>query len=41
MRVNKKDEQYDSKNIESLKEHYSKVLELKGEDPTREGLEFS
>ena len=38
MRVNKKDEQYYSKNIESLKEHYSKVLELKGEDPTREGL---
>ena len=38
MRVNKKDEQCDSKNIESLKEHYSKVLELKGEDPTREGL---
>ena len=38
MRVNKKDEQCDSKNIESLKEHYSKVLELIGEDPTREGL---
>ena len=38
MRVNKKDEQYDSKNIESLKEHYSKVLELIGEDPSREGL---
>ena len=38
MRVNKKEEQYDSKNIESLKEHYSKVLELIGEDPTREGL---
>ena len=26
------------KNIESLKEHYSKVLELIGEDPSREGL---
>ena len=34
----KKEEQYDSKNIESLKEHYSKVLELIGEDPLREGL---
>ena len=34
----KKQEQYDSKNIESLKEHYSKVLELIGEDPSREGL---
>lgn len=33
-----KEEQYDSKNIESLKEHYSKVLELIGEDPSREGL---
>ena len=38
MRVNKKEEQYDSKNIESLEEHYSKVLELIGEDPSREGL---
>ena len=38
MRVNKIEEQYDSKNIESLKEHYSKVLELIGEDPSREGL---
>lgn len=34
----KKEEQYYSKNIESLKEHYSKVLELIGEDPSREGL---
>ena len=34
----KKEEQYDSKNIESLKKHYSKVLELLGEDPSREGL---
>ena len=34
----KKEEQYDSKNIEFLKEHYSKVLELIGEDPSREGL---
>ena len=34
----KKEEQYDSKNIESLKEHYSKVLESIGEDPSREGL---
>ena len=34
----KKEEQYDSKNIESLKENYSKVLELIGEDPSREGL---
>ena len=34
----KKEEQYDSKNIESLKEHYSKVLEFIGEDPSREGL---
>ena len=34
----KKEEQYDSKNIESLKEHYSKVLELIGEEPSREGL---
>jgi GTP cyclohydrolase I len=38
MRAYKKEEQYDSKNIESLKEHYSKVLELIGEDPSREGL---
>ena len=34
----KKKEHYDSKNIELLKEHYSKVLELIGEDPSREGL---
>lgn len=34
----KKEEKYDSKNIESLKKHYSKVLELLGEDPSREGL---
>jgi GTP cyclohydrolase I len=34
----KKEEQYNTENIESLKEHYSKVLELIGEDPTREGL---
>ena len=34
----KKEEQYDNKNIELLKEHYSKVLELIGEDPSREGL---
>ena len=33
-----KEEQYNTENIESLKEHYSKVLELIGEDPTREGL---
>ena len=38
MRVNKKEEQYESKNIESLKEHYSKVLELIGKDPSIEGL---
>ena len=38
MRAYKKEEKYDSKNIESLKEHYSKVLELIGEDPSREGL---
>lgn len=34
----KKEEHYDTKNIEPLKEHYSKVLELIGENPTREGL---
>ena len=34
----RKEEQYNTENIESLKEHYSKVLELIGEDPTREGL---
>ena len=34
----KKEEQYNTENIESLKEHYSKVLELIGADPTREGL---
>ena len=34
----KKEEKYDSKNIESLKEHYSKILELIGENPSREGL---
>ena len=34
----KKEEQYNTENIESLKEHYSKVLELIGEDPSREGL---
>ena len=38
MGLYKKKEEYDSKNIESLKEHYSKVLELIGEDPSREGL---
>ena len=38
MEAYKKEEQYDNKNIESLKEHYSKVLELIGEDPSREGL---
>ena len=38
MGLYKKEEEYDSKNIESLKEHYSKVLELIGEDPSREGL---
>tara|TARA_B100000900_G_C20258895_1_gene585120 strand:- start:26 stop:616 length:591 start_codon:yes stop_codon:yes gene_type:complete len=38
MGVYKKEEQYHSKNIESLKEHYSKVLELIGDDPSREGL---
>ena len=38
MGVYKKEEEYDSKNIESLKKHYSKVLELIGEDPSREGL---
>ncbi|MBF45722.1 MAG: GTP cyclohydrolase I FolE [Flavobacteriales bacterium] len=38
MGLYKKEEKYESKNIESLKEHYSKVLELIGEDPSREGL---
>ena len=38
MGLYKKEEEYDSRNIESLKEHYSKVLELIGEDPSREGL---
>ena len=38
MGLYKKEEEYDSKNIESLKKHYSKVLELIGEDPSREGL---
>mgnify|MGYP001495788276 CR=1 FL=1 len=38
MGANRKVKQYDNKNIESLKEHYSKVLELIGEDPSREGL---
>ena len=38
MGLYKKEEEYDSKNIESLKEQYSKVLELIGEDPSREGL---
>ena len=38
MGLYKKEEEYESKNIESLKEHYSKVLELIGEDPSREGL---
>lgn len=38
MGVYKKEEKYDIKNIESLKKHYSKVLELLGEDPSREGL---
>jgi len=38
MGIYKKEEKYDSKNIESLKEHYSKVLELIGDDPSREGL---
>jgi len=38
MAAYKKEEHYDTENIESLKSHYSKVLELIGEDPTREGL---
>ncbi len=38
MGLYKKKEEYKSKNIESLKEHYSKVLKLIGEDPSREGL---
>ena len=38
MGLNKKKEEYKSKNIDSLKEHYSKVLKLIGEDPSREGL---
>ena len=38
MEAFKKVEQYESKNIESLKKYYSKVLELIGEDPSREGL---
>ena len=38
MGLYKKEEEYDNKNIESLKVHYSKVLELIGEDPSREGL---
>ena len=35
---NKKEKQFDKKNIELLKKHYSKVLELIGENPSREGL---
>ena len=38
MAAYKKEDHYDTENIESLKSHYSKVLELIGEDPTREGL---
>ena len=38
MGANKKEEQYDSKNIESLNEHNSKVLELIVENPSREDL---
>ena len=38
MGLYKKKEEYKSKNIESLKEHYSKVLKLIVEDPSREGL---
>ena len=34
----KKEEHYNTENIDSLKGHYSKVLELIGEDPSREGL---
>ena len=34
----KKEKQFDKKNIELLKKHYSKVLELIGENPSREGL---
>lgn len=38
MTAYKKEEHYNAKDIESLKGHYSKVLELIGEDPSREGL---
>ena len=34
----KKQEIYDPETIEKLKEHYTEVLRLLGEDPTREGL---
>ncbi|MDG1917732.1 MAG: GTP cyclohydrolase I FolE [Flavobacteriales bacterium] len=38
MTAYKKEEHYNTENIDSLKGHYSKVLELIGEDPSREGL---
>ncbi|MDR2885464.1 MAG: GTP cyclohydrolase I FolE [Rikenellaceae bacterium] len=33
-----KEEQFDERTIESLKEHYGAILSLLGEDPQREGL---
>jgi len=38
MTAYKKEEHYNTENIDSLRGHYSKVLELIGEDPSREGL---
>ena len=38
MTAYKKEEHYNTENIDSLKGHYSKVLELIGEDPSRVGL---
>lgn len=34
----KKEESYQTDSLDSLKEHYTKVLDLIGEDSSREGL---
>ncbi len=37
----RKEELYDPKKIEQLQHHYTEIIKLLGEDPTREGLEKS
>ena len=37
-RTYNKEERFDARTIEALKLHYTEILRLLGEDPTREGL---